>query len=166
MRSNKTRTFYLRYSGDFDFQGLYDYLCNFFVSRNYDLFETRWKEKEGSPEGREITVNMKPDKKINEYVKYVYKLEWKSVDAHPVQITQNGQKKQGMNARFHIIISADVQVDWQNLEKNRLMDKALAKLYNEYLFKREFDQVYAGPLEEEIQQIMDGAKKILHMELA
>ena len=151
----------LRYEGVFNFQELYEHIIHWFTTRNYDYIEKKWKEKEASPEGREITVNMVPEKKVTEYIKYAWELEWKSVDAHPVTI--EGEDNKQMHARFHLHVQATVIEDWQDLGKKHTK---LAAFFNKYIFKRERENVYIAALEQEMQALLDEVQEQLDMQAA
>ena len=151
----------LRYEGVFDFQEIYDYIVNFFKDKHYDYLETGWKEKDASPQGRERTVKMKPEKNITEYLKHKYKLEWKSVDAHNVAVEQDGKSKQHTHARLHIHIEAELAEDWQGLGKKH---EKLKGFFDKHVFKREKENVYMEALEKEMQALLDGIKQTLGMQ--
>lgn len=162
MPRSPTQTVTLRYQGLFDFEGLYGALISFFTSKEYDYIEKLWKEKEASPEGREITVKMAPEKKVTEYIMHVYAIEWKSIDVHPVEIVRNGKPVKLIHARFHIIIKAELNVDWQSLGDT---SPKLGAFWKDHVFKRELWGVYYPNLQMEAQQLMDHLKQYLHMEM-
>lgn len=151
-QSHKLPKLIFRYEGAFNFKELYHTMVGFFKSRDYDYIEKGWKEKEGSPVGREITVKMIPEKKISEYIKHEYAIEWKCVDAHTVT---NEQGEELTHARFHLHAQATIIEDWQNLNKKKTW---LGNLYSKYVFKRELDVEYMNALENEVQAFLDEAK--------
>lgn len=158
----KLRSLTLRYEGLFDFQGVYDKLTGFFLSRNYDYIEKVWKEKEGSPIGREITVKFGPEKKVGEYIKYKYKGEWKSIDVHDVDVIKNGQTIKLQHARFYINVQGEIDIDWQKMGKKH---HKLAHFFNKHVMQREIDEEYAPQLLFESQRLLDEMKEFLNMEV-
>lgn len=136
-----------RYEGEFDFQDLYKSITGFFWSRNYDVFEGKWKEKDATPIGREITINLDSDKKIDEYVRFKYKVRWKSMDFHDV-----GDGKQF--ARFWLRVEPFFIANWQGLGKRRWYER----FYQDYLVAAELGEVYEAALADEAQELLDMIK--------
>ena len=144
-----------RYEGEFDFQGLYEVIGTFFRRRNYDFWETNWKEKDATPQGREITLKFKPELKVTEYVRYHYVINFKAVDAYWVNKTT-------MHARFHLHVQCEILFDWQHIGKKR---NFLVKLYEDYLFSKEKEHIYIDECEQESQRFLDEVKDFLGAEL-
>ncbi len=156
----KTRTLILRYEGLFDFQGLYDLIVGFFVRRNYDYVEKKWKEKDASPVGREITVDMTPFRKVNEYIKYEYTIQWKSIDKHEVEVVREGKPVRLTHARMYVSVNAQAEVDWQGFGKTK---PGLSNFVNKRVIDKELKQ-YRRNLQREMQSLLDEIKEFLHME--
>ncbi len=161
MASHKTPKLFLRYEGVFDFENLYAYIREFFNNKQYDYIEKGWKEKDATPQGREITVKMIPEKNVTEYIKYAWSVEWKSVDAHPVTVEEGGKSKKKTHARFHLHIQAELIEDWQGLGDKH---SGLADFFSKYVFKRERDNEYMSALEQEAQELLDGVQQQLGMQ--
>lgn len=153
----KTPKLILRYEGVFEFKTLYRHIVNWFKTKNYDYIEKGWKEKDSSPQGREITVKMIPEKKINEYIKYAWSIEWKSVDAHYVGEQSDNQ----MHARFHIHVQATLIEDWQDLGKGQ---PKISELFTKHVFKREREYEYMQELENLTQELLDEVKQQVGMQ--
>ncbi|MFT4250255.1 MAG: hypothetical protein ACMXYD_02760 [Candidatus Woesearchaeota archaeon] len=148
-----------RYEGEFDFQGLYERIADFFRRREYDFWETGWKEKDGTPQGREITMKFKPDLKVNEYIRYRYEIQFKAVDAHWVN-------KNTMHARFHIHVQPKIQFDWQSIGVRKGKKKHfLVRFYENYLFNKEAEHYHVDAVEQEVQKFLDEVKEFLGVEL-
>jgi len=162
MKKVGLRRLVLRYQGLFDFEGLYAHIVKFFISRNYEYEEKRWKEKEFSPLGRERVIRMAPWKRISEYIKHEYAIEWNNMDVHTVDVVRNGKTVTLTWARFEFICHASLVIDWQKLGK---ANPKTAKFFNEKVINREISEVYAADLILEEQRLVDEMKQFLHMEV-
>lgn len=148
-------TLRLRYEGEFDYQGLYELISTFFRTRNYDFFETNLKEKDATPAGREILMKFKPEKNVTEYIKYIYKIEWKCVDAHSTADNM-------MHARMHLYVDQKVEFDWQEYGKNL---SKLSKFYQDYIVKKEIDEIHREEIGIEAQTLIDEINEFIGTEV-
>ncbi len=162
MTKVKCRRLVVRYQGLFDFEGLYHHIVEFFESRYYDYIEKKWKEKDFSPLGRERVIKMAPEKNLTEYFKAEYAILWNNMDVHTVEVVRDGKTVELTWARFELTIDAHIEVDWQQLGKNR---PKTTKLFNEKVIKREISEKYAEDLILEEQRFADEVKSFLHMEV-
>lgn len=144
-------TLRIRYEGEFDFQGLYDLISDFFRRRNYDFFETNMKQKDATPAGKEILLRFKPEKNINEYVKFTYDIQWKCADAAE---TADGTTF----ARMHVYVTYDVDLDWQGYEKSRPW---LKKIYEDYIIDMDIDEIHRQEIGIEAQTLIDSINEFL-----
>lgn len=161
MAKEPCRTIWLRYQGLFDFEGLYRHMVSFFDRRKYDYIEKKWKEKDASPVGREITVDMAPERNVTEYIIYRYEMQIKSIDTHKVEVVRDGKTVKLTHARFQIKIGGHVQVDWQNYGKGH---EKLASFFKDTVMRREINKVHVTALEQEMQQLHDSIQGFLNME--
>ena len=100
-------------------------------------------------------MKFKPEKNVTEYVKYIYGIEWKCVDAHS---TSEGM----MHARMHIYVDQKIEMDWQGYGKN--MSK-LSKFYQDYIVKKEIDEVHREEIGIEAQTLIDEINEFIGTEV-
>ena len=157
----KAPKLFFRYEGVFDFDALYNHMADFFKQRQYWYKEKKWTEKEATPAGREIRVQMEPEKLVTEYLKHEYSVDWKTMDAHPVTVERGGRSVELTKGRFFLHVEAELVTDWQKFEKEASW---LKQFFEKYVFKNERNKVYMAALQEEMQAFVDSVKQHLGTE--
>lgn len=136
----------LRYSGLFDFDGLYATIIDWAKNYGYRWHEIDYKHKVPSPKGAEQEFKWLLELKVDEFMSYEYFFTVHIWDLLDVEVETNGKKKILSNGRVYIWIDTKMKWDRQNrFEKGGRFAKWLGKLYNRIL-EREItgyaDQVY------------------------
>ncbi len=151
----------LRYEGVFDFKAFYKQIVSFWTSRNYTFYEKRWSEKEATPAGREIKFELEAEREVSQMARYYHVIKILALDAHEVDITQDGIIKRKMHMRFVLSCQARLEWDWQNIGKNH---NRIQELFDKYILKRERILVHEDYLLKESQEFIDSIKEFLRME--
>ncbi|MBW3003979.1 hypothetical protein KY328_05830 [Candidatus Woesearchaeota archaeon] len=126
----------LRFSGIFDFDGLYKLMVNWFMDRNYDFYEPLYKDKPGDA-GREVEIEWKSEKKIDEFYKYIVEVFFHLWDVQPVEVILEGEKKLLTKARMEIRIVGTLEADYQNRwSRSDFRVKLLSFYINHIIMKR------------------------------
>ena len=94
----------LRYSGLFDFDGMYAAIVDWAKNYGYMYHEADFKHKVPSPSGAEQEFKWILTKKVTEYLKYEIWITVHMWDLLEVEVEENGKKKPLSNARLYLWI--------------------------------------------------------------
>jgi len=126
----------VKYSGIFDFQGLYSLIVNWLKDNGYEMEESfKYKNKEF---GYEVELKLSGWRKENEYVKVLPSIFIQVWGMKDVEVN----KKKVQKGRLRIIINGKIEMDYaKEYEKNAIL-KELRKWYQKYIFSSRYDQGY------------------------
>lgn len=127
----------LRYKGEFEYVGLYNMMKSFFDSRDYDWFETKYKDK-----GDEFEVDWTVEREYDEYHKVIFKISFHAWDVEKIEFNQVGKPKSLIKARIHIQIESDLKLDYNKppmYDEGDKIQKILKKLHTK-ITQREVDE--------------------------
>ena len=77
---------YIRHSGIWDMQDLYESIADFFRRRKYKFHERVYKHKHPSPFGVERQYIWEAERKESDYVQFHYDVYIHTYDAHDVEV--------------------------------------------------------------------------------
>jgi hypothetical protein len=156
----------IRYSGLFDFDGLYSAMADWFKRYRYYLHEEMYKHKVPSPLGAEQEMFWYADSEVSEYIKFKINVYFHLWDMTEVEVVKDGKKRILTNARIEIKIWGDLITDWQDkFEKNKFT-RMLRGLYNSYMLRREVESYWGDMLIYRIFNLQSYVKKYLDMQTA
>ncbi len=121
----------LRYSGIFDWDGLYAAIIDWAKLYSYKWTEKAYKHKVPSPAGAEEEIEWILETKATEYLKYHITIAVHTWDMIDVDVEINGKKRTLTSARVYVIIDSRLEWDWQN---NFGATSFLKKLREKYFF--------------------------------
>lgn len=132
----------LRYSGLFDFDGLYAAVIDWAKNYGYRWHEKSYKHKVPVPTGAEQELEWEITKNVTEYINYTISFSLHIWDLKEVNV----DNKILSNARIYIIMNSKINYDWQKKFSGSRFKEWLGKKY-EWNVKREvetkhFDQLY------------------------
>jgi hypothetical protein len=104
----------LRYSGYFDWPGLYNVFVTFAANEMMKIYETLYKDKTSGEGFAEREIEMTIDKKVDRLYRYQIKIAVKLWDCQEVDVKQNGVTKKMTRGRLRVRIVGIVQMDQQN----------------------------------------------------
>ncbi len=136
----------LRYSGLYDFDGLYAAVTDWAKTYGYKWHERSYKHKVPSPRGAEQEIEWEIDKKVTEFISF--KIEffihtWNQVE---VEVDTDGRKKTLTNANMYIVIKPQLGFDWQNKFAKGGFAKKLGEWYTGYIYRKDLESVYYDQL--------------------
>ncbi len=156
----------IRYSGIFDWDGLYLAIADWFKRYRYFFHEETYKHKVPSPFGAEQELDWWGEIEVNEYIKFKIRVEFHIWDMTEVEIVKDGKKKLLTNARIQIKLSGVLTRDFQGKFDKNKWTKALRTFYNEYMFRRLFESGYSDMLYYRMWNLHTYIKKYLDMQTA
>lgn len=144
--SPKNWTITLRYSGLFDFDGLYAAVIDWAKNYGYKWHEFTYKHKVPNPKGAEQELDWIIEKNVTSYLQYSILFTIHTWDQNEVEVDIDGKKKNLTNARLYIIMKGTITTDWQKKFKGGRIAQKLGEWYEKYVFKKELESIYGDQL--------------------
>lgn len=129
--------------------------------RRYDFMETLYKDKVSGPFGNETELKMKPELKVNEFIKFNISVETKFYDVKEFEAEHHGGKKMVNNGKFILWFGATVEFDYSNKFKNHpwLLNFLVTKILRRY-----YEFKYIDVLTYDLYDLHAKIKKFLRFE--
>ncbi len=164
MTKVKIKTVTLRYDGLFDLDGLYAAVVDWAKTYNYWWHEKMYKHKVPGPEGAEQELEWVIEKKVTDYLKYYIHIEVLIQDMREIEVEVDGKKKMLSNARINIIMSCELDVDWQaRFGKSKFEEKVMGWYYK-LVVKKNVESDYADQLYYRMMSLHAIMKKYFDMQ--
>ncbi|MBU1004701.1 MAG: hypothetical protein KKC54_02145 [Nanoarchaeota archaeon] len=156
---------FIRHTGIWDMQDLYESVAEFFRRRKYKFHEKVYKHKRPSPFGVERQYIWEAERKENDYVQFHYDVYIHTYDAHDVEaVGIDGSKKRFTKGRIWVQIKADIATDWESRWKDNTFYSRLRDFYNKYIIRRNFTQGWNPKVRYEMYELHAMVKERLKME--
>ena len=127
---------YIRKTGIWDMQDLYETVAEFFRIRKFKFHERVYKHKRPSPFGAERQYTWEAEKKENEYIIFKYNIYIHTYDAHDIEVVdKNNQKRNFTKGRIWFEIRSAVETDWEKRFEENKFYKELKNFFNKYIVK-------------------------------
>src|SRR6056297_2948282 len=139
----------INFKGEFDYQEFYSLMKEFFVSRGFDFYETRYKDK-----GNEYEVEWKADRDYDALHKVDATVKYHAWDVERLRVERSGKPVTIIRARIQIKIKFTVVRGYDDylgvgVFKEDKFDSFLKRMYDK-IADREVDEYWedevAGPL--------------------
>ena len=75
MEKDKVFSGKIKQSGIFKFKDLYEFIYDFLMGENYDVFEDKYVEKI-SGDSKDVEINWKATREISDYFRFEIKADW------------------------------------------------------------------------------------------
>ncbi|MBS3097527.1 hypothetical protein J4209_01885 [Candidatus Woesearchaeota archaeon] len=135
-----TPTAYLRYTGIWDMQDLYESMAGWFRHRKYKLHEKVYKHKHPSPFGVERQYIWQAERKEEDYVQFVIDVYYHTYDAHDIEVVMpDGAKKTLTKGRLWMEFKGYVRYDWEGRWEDSRFYRSLRSFYNKYIIKKKLE---------------------------
>ncbi len=154
----------LRYSGLFDYDGLYRLVVEWMKQQGYWYHEGVYKHKVPLPTGAEQELEAYGEKEVTELVKFRIDVKFHFWDLLEMEIMKDGQKTIVSSARLEIIFAGKVIPDWQeHTWKWKKFHRALVDFYYRYVLRRNVGG-YWDTLHYRVVDLHGRVKKFLDMQ--
>lgn len=155
---------YIKHTGIFDMDAVYNYIHGWFARRNYLSHEDLYKHKPGFVKGNEVEIELSGFKRITGYLKHWIEIKFHLWDAEEIEVVQEGKKKKLTQAAIRIVFNAWLEMDWENRwEQNKFLEM-LRDFYHKYIIKKKIEEEWEGALFKEEYEMHDTVKKLLEQE--
>lgn len=154
----------IKYSGEFDYEGLYLCVYNWLKNNRYEVQEV-YKHKM-TPAGAEVELTFKGNKKITEFVKYKLEAETKGWNITEHEAVKEGKKQKLNKGRLIIALTMTLELDWQKKYQESPFWQRVYKLLAGTILKKKALLDWGGNLVGEAYQLHTAIKKQLNMSTA
>ncbi|MBT4935275.1 hypothetical protein HOL21_04860 [Candidatus Woesearchaeota archaeon] len=162
MGSDPLRLITLRYTGLFDFDGLYAAIIDWAKNYGYMWHEKDYKHKVPSPSGAEQEWMWEMTKNVTDYIGHKIIFTVHSWDITEIQVDVEGKKKDLTNARLYIKIQPTLIYDWQKRFKGRFGSK-LGGWYQK-VWRKDYESTYGDQLYYRVWDLHAIIKKYFDMQ--
>lgn len=136
----------IRYTGLFDYDGLYILIAEWMKARRYWFTEGSYKHKVASALGAEQEIEFNGTRRVTNYATHTIDVMMHLWDMTEVEVERNGVKKKLMNARMEITIRGALGLDFEGSFKGKFWEKVRNFFYQYVLFPEisgiYYDQLY------------------------
>ena len=152
---------FIRYSGVFDFDGLYKMMYNWFFKQRYEFHEKLYKDKVSTPLGMELEVKWEAHKKITEFIQFWIYVEFHLWDVSEVEVIKNGHKVKMTRCRMQIKFTGETKMDYANRFEENETSKKLFTILTEKIMNKDIEFLYTDRLTYIIYELHAEVKKFL-----
>ncbi len=119
----------IRYSGLFDFDGLYSAMIDWAKNYGYMWHEIDYKHKVPSPKGAEQEWKWVMTKEVNDYVHFRVFIQAHVWNLTEMEVEVDGKKKVLSSGNMHIQMKGTVTYDWQSKFSGGWFSELLGSFY-------------------------------------
>ena len=149
----------ITYSGIFDVDELFGAIKSFFNERKYTFIQEEHTETIKTS-GREIKINISPERNVDEYVKFKINLEvlgWRCTD---VLIDEDGKKVKKQRGDLEIRFKSSMAKNYKKTFKGNKFGEFLRQTYEKYITKDRLSK-YEDKLTDETNELINRIKTTL-----
>lgn len=154
----------LRYSGLFDFDGLYAAVVDWSKHYGYKWHEQVYKHKMPNPKGAEQELEWIIEKKVTEYISFQVNFIIHSWEQTEVEVEVESKRKSLTNAKIYLIMRGTVTYDWQKRFRGGKLAEKLGKWYAGAVYKKELESIYHDQLYYRLQNLQSILKKYFDLQ--
>ena len=152
----------VKMKGLFDYKNFYEFLYDYLMDENYDVFERKYQEKV-SGDSKDVEIKWECMKEISDYFRFVITLDWLILGMKKVKIKKDDQEISMDTGLLEIKFSALIVKDYENRWENHPFWKFLRGIYDRYIIRTRVEQ-YQEKLMEEITEYISQIKGLLAIE--
>jgi len=151
----------VQYEGLFDLQGLFKTIDEFFRERGYDRLETKNFE-EVYDTGRQITIELLPYKKPNDYVKVEIRIYafFRNLKERIVEV--DGVKRKLFHGRAEIWFDANLYTDFEHRWQDRVLFYFIRTMTDKFIKRSQSHMIEEFAIKD-CWDVIDLVKSFLNM---
>ncbi|MAE13293.1 hypothetical protein CMO92_01900 [Candidatus Woesearchaeota archaeon] len=151
----------IQYEGLIDLKGLYRMIDKWFSVRGFDKMETKNYE-EVYEEGKQVTLEIIPYKKITDYVKIEIKVTGYFTHLNDVEIEKNGAKLHLVKGKASIIFDAYHTTDYEGTWETRAVFHFFRTLFDKFIYKQ-YSEASEAAAKQHCTDLKNEVKSFLNM---
>ena len=152
------------FDGIFDWDGLYNFIVDWFKHRRYYFEEKDYKYKIPSPAGPEEEFKWNGWRNITDYYRYSIDLHMKTYGIKKIEIVEKGKKKTIYKGKFILEFRGTVITDYQDRLKGSVFLHNLKNFLDRFIFSKPMGIVWGDRLYYIILKFHARIKEHLNME--
>jgi hypothetical protein len=153
----------IKFNGMFDLEGLYRFMVRWLKQKRYEVHETLYKFKPP-----EFNLKLRGERKKNAFVKHIINIDLHMWGEYDIETIINGKKKKMANARMILTLEMELESPYPNLfgdkRWNLPMERKLLRFFEEYVMKRDFEELDFDVLWYELYQFQTAIKEYMKLE--
>jgi hypothetical protein len=154
----------IKYKGVFNYDQLLTLTYNWFVDQKFEVQEDNFKQASTSPKGTYQEICWKAERKVNQFLIYKLKIDFRIWDMKPVEVIKDGTKQVVQMAKLRIIIDGDLIKDYQNIFKGSKWNELLGDLFTKFVYKMDIGAIHEDTLYYWSYKLHGKLKEFLDME--
>ncbi|GIU69510.1 MAG: hypothetical protein KatS3mg002_0746 [Candidatus Woesearchaeota archaeon] len=152
----------IRYTGVFDFEGLYRMMHAWLINKRFIFHENRYRDKVFTPFGNELEIEWVAEKKVTEYVMEYIEVKFHLWDFSEVEVIKEGKKMKMTKSRLEIRLDAKLELDYtKKFADAGPIAKKLGAFYQNKVIYWEWRIKYADSLTYNLYDLHHKIKKYL-----
>ncbi|MBS3093714.1 hypothetical protein J4456_04000 [Candidatus Pacearchaeota archaeon] len=152
----------IKHTGIFNFKDFYEFLYDYFLNENYDIFEDKYIEKLKG-ESKDVEVKWTATKEVTDYFKYEVTLSWLILGMKKVKVKKDGKEIYMDTATMDMRFDANLVKDYEHRWENHPFWKFLRGMYDRYIIKTRTEEIEMK-IFQEVNEIVAQAKSFLAIE--
>jgi len=129
----------LKQKGIFNFKDLYEFLYDYLMDENYDVFEDKYVEKiEG--DAKNVEIKWTAIKEVSDYFRYEITLYWLINGMKKVKVKKETREITMDSGTIEIKFEASIVKDYENRWEANAFLKFLRGIYDRYIIKTRVDE--------------------------
>lgn len=153
----------IKYRGMLDLDGLYRFMVQWLKKRRYEFHETLYKYKPP-----ELNIKWRAELKKSGFVKTVINVEFHMYGEYDIETIVKGKKKKMANVRMVLTLEPELEAPYANMfgdkRWNLPMERRILRFFQEYVMKREFEELDFDVLWYEVMQFQAAIKEYMELE--
>jgi len=152
----------IKQRGLFDFKDIYEFLYDYLMDENYDIFERKYVEKVKG-QSKDVEIQWEVFKEVSDYFQFVITLDWVILGMKSIEVERDGKKIMMDTGMIEIRFKADLVKDYESRWENHPFWLFLRGIYDKYIIRTRIEE-YEEKLLGEIFELMKQTKSLLAIE--
>ncbi len=128
----------LKQKGIFIFKDFYEFLFDYLMDENYDVFEDKYTERVDG-DTKQIEIKWTAIKEVTDYFRYEITFYWIVQNLKKVKVKREGKEVTMDSGSIEIKFDAILQKDYENRWENNAFLKFLRGIYDRYIIRSRVD---------------------------
>ncbi len=152
----------VKHTGIFSFSELYEFVYDWCMDEGYKVREKKYSEKILG-ESKVIEIEWECDKRVSDYFKFRFKLQWMITGLKKIEVKKDDQKITMNSGAVEIKYTATIYKDYESRWENQPIWKFLRGVYDRYIIRPRIDY-YEDKVEDDLRELITQTKAFLALE--
>jgi len=155
-------TLTIKYSGMFDFDGLFTMITKWFKEKGFIYSEHTYKHSLAAPFAEE-EIGMSGEKEVTPFISFKIEVEMKLWNMKETTAMYKGEKKKLLTGRIQIKITGAVEIDYQKWFAKSKVWRIVADFFYKHIMKRTIEEKWEDDLFTLMTKLHSKIKNFLEM---